>query len=68
LGTPIGIIVISFLDARIDLLLFIPETFFGLGDTIPFFGTNEDTDMYDINFYISIIYRKEEIKKKSTKL
>jgi len=56
------------MEARIDLLLFMPETFFGLGDTIPFFGTNDDTDMHDINFYISIIYRKEEIKKKEYKL
>ena len=45
LGTPIGIILISFLiDARLDdPSLFRPDTAFGVGAGMPFFGTKVDT-------------------------
>jgi len=44
LGTPMGIILISFLiDDRLDPLFLRPVTPFGAGDTMPFFGTNVDT-------------------------
>lgn len=46
LGTPMGIILISFLmDDRIDALLLRPVTNLGAGELIPFFGTNVDTDI-----------------------
>ena len=42
-GTPMGIILISFLmEDRRDPLLVIPMPL-GAGDTMPFFGTNVDT-------------------------